>query len=536
MPTERIGLNHKRFLPWFLLVCLLDFGLRFSALTFDSLYLDEAYQSMYESTGQPLTAFMKLHGESLLFRFDEPHPLSDVLAHFREVDPLCPPLYGVLLNRWRLIAGSSDLALRGFSVVFSVLANIAEMIFATAIFGPVIGLCTGLLQAISPFDLTYGQEVRMYSLELFLATTSTGCLVWLIQAAKTRARFLACALYAVSTWALVNTHYTAVFTVAYQVLFALVVCWKRRDGRLLLWLIAGWLLFGLLFIPWLNLLLQAQANSKGSYYVTRHFTWWWPVWALLGRIPLNWCGFLSGSRVPAYFAPIYLTSAVVLAFGIKNAVREVRSAPKAESKGSATAAGSLMSHYLILSWAIVPALMLWILDVVETRKVVEVSRYLIATAPAVYMLAGSGMSVLLRRQKWWRFLLVGHVLFALANITYYHIVPQRRPWKLMAEKVEQLVKPDEILMISQYYDIVCLDRYLHRPVRQLGLSPNMGADSARDTIRSFLEMQRFWLITAEDGDSIITMIPPEFHETSLIRLPHDLHLYLYERSSNSVGK
>jgi hypothetical protein len=536
MPTERIGPNLKRFLPWFLLICLLDFGLRFSALTFDSLYLDEAYQSMYESTGQPLTPFMKLHGQPLLFRFDEPHPLTDVLAHFREVDPLCPPLYGVLLNRWRVIAGSSDFALRGFSVVFSVLANIAEMLFAAAIFGPVVGLCTGLLQAISPFDLTYGQEVRMYSLELFLAISSTGCLVWLIQSARTRSRLLACALYAVSTCALINTHYTAVFTVIYQALFASIVCWKRRDGRLLLWLIAGWALCGALFMPWLNLLLQAQANSKGSFYVARRFTWWWPVWALLGRIPLNWCGFLSGSRVPAYFAPIYVTSGVVLAFGINNAIRAVRSAPKTESNGSATAAGSLLSHYLILSWAIVPALMLWILDVIESRKVVEVARYLIATAPAVYMLAGLGMAALLRRKKWGHFLLLGHVLLALANITYYHIVPQRRPWRQMAQKVEELVKPDEILMISQYYDIVCLDRYLHKPVRQLGLSPNMGADYARDTIRSIAGMQRFWLITAEDGDSIVTMIPAEFHQSSLVRLPHDLHLYSYDRTGNSVGR
>jgi hypothetical protein len=106
----------------------------------------------------------------------------------------------------------------------------------------------------------------------------------------------------------------------------------------------------------------------------------------------------------------------------------------------------------------------------------------------------------------------------------------------MAQKVEELVKPDEILMISQYYDIVCLDRYLHKPVRQLGLSPNMGADYARDTIRSIAGMQRFWLITAEDGDSIVTMIPAEFHQSSLVRLPHDLHLYSYDRTGNSVGR
>ena len=524
---------NKRFLPWFVLVCLLDFGLRFGALTFDSLYLDEAYQSMYESTGQPMAAFMKLHGEPLLFRFEEPHPLNDVFAHFREVDPLCPPLYGVLLNRWRVLAGSSDLALRGFSVLFSVLANAAVITFAAAMFGPVVGLCAGLLQAVSPFDLTYGQEVRMYSLELFLATASMGCLIWLIQSAKARSRTVACALYAVSTWALVNTHYTAIFTVVYQVIFALFVCWKRKDNRLLLWLIGGWTLSGLLFVPWFNLFLQSASNRNGSFYVARRFTWWWPIWALLGRIPLNWCGFLSGNRVPAYFAAIYVTSAVVLAFGIVRAFREVKSAHGIERNGSASAANTALSNYLLLSWAVMPPLMLWILDVIESRKVVEVARYLIATAPAVYMLAGLGMAALLRRRGTLRLLLALHVLLALANITYYHIVPQRRPWKLMAAKVEEVVKPDEILMISQYYDIVCLDRYLHHPVRQVGQSPNMGAESVRGTVHSFPGLKRFWLLTAEDGNSITSMIPTEFHVQQEIRMPHDLHLYLYVREGTA---
>ena len=99
----------------------------------------------------------------------------------------------------------------------------------------------------------------------------------------------------------------------------------------------------------------------------------------------------------------------------------------------------------------------------------------------------------------------------------------------MAIAVESLVKPDELIMVSQYYDIVCLDRYLERPYRQIGLSPKLGAEYTRKTIASFPDLTHFWLVAAEDGTEITTMIPAEFSQVKEVRFGHDLHLFRYER-------
>ncbi|HEY9777292.1 MAG TPA: glycosyltransferase family 39 protein [Planktothrix sp.] len=515
----------KRFLPWFVLVALLNFALRFTAITFDSLYLDESYQSMYESTGQPLAQFMSYRGEPILFKFDKPHSLPDLFQHFREVDPLCPPLYGVLLNRWRLAFGSSDLALRGFSTVWSVLSNITLMTMTAVLFGGPTAIFAGMMQALSPFDVTYGQEVRMYSLELFLATFSTAMMVWLIRDSKTRSRLLSSALYAVSVWALINTHYTAMFTVVFQVLFVMAACWRRRDVKLLGWLAGSGALCLLLWLPWFGYFWQAASHRNGSFYVSRAFSWMWPITALFLRIPLNWACFLSSSHLPWFLTPLYLTSAVVLTFGIAYAIKQVRVGQKDDPSIG------VMPYYLLLSWILVPSLILWALDVVETRKVLEFSRYLIAITPGVYILAGIGVVRLLKRRKPGIMLfLLSHAFLAIASIAYYHAVPQRRDWRSIARAVEQKVKPDDLVFVSHYYNIVCLDRYLDRPYRQIGLSPEMGAQYTQKVIRSFANLSCFWLVAAEGGKAIVPMLPREFKPTEEVRYLHDLHLFKYVRS------
>lgn len=512
---------NKKAIVCLLLILLLDAGLRISALTFDSLYLDEAYQSLYESTGQPLAKLIGQHGERFRFEFDQPHPLKDLFQHFREVDPLCPPLYGVLLNRWRIVFGSSDAALRAFSVLCSVLADACLFVLALKQLGLSAAIYACLLQAISPFDVTYGQEVRMYSLELLLATISTGTFFYLLSTKRKSTRLWFLISYAVSTWGLINTHYTALFTLLFQGLFGLAACAKWKDRSSFIWILAAWAMVGLLWFPWFDLFSQAAGQRHGSYYVFRRPTWWWPFWALCGRIPLNWCAFLSGSRVPAFLAPIYVTAAALVLNGIRSTFASLKDKANIES--------SRPFLPLLLCWITVPALMLWSVDVLENRKVVEVGRYLIATAPAIYLVAGFGIRALSLDRKKLVALILAHCCFCLSNIVYAHIVPQRRPWKKMAALVERVIEPTDIVMVSQYYDIVCLDRYLHSPLAQIGLTPNMGKPYVTQVFASLPNLKRFWLLTAEDGDAVVQLLPSNCEKVSATtKLEHDLNLTLYK--------
>src|SRR5277367_3424875 len=129
-----------------LLIFILAVCLRFTGITFDSLWLDEGYQTVVESYGNPLPDLFNWQADRVLYRFEKPAAPSDVLKHFREVDPLCPPLYALAMNRWLTVFGGTDLALRAFSATVSSLSIVAIWAFGTAILGPPAGAFAALIQ------------------------------------------------------------------------------------------------------------------------------------------------------------------------------------------------------------------------------------------------------------------------------------------------------------------------------------------------------------------------------------------------------
>lgn len=541
-------------------VLLLAAALRLSGITFDSLWLDESYQTFTETVAQPLPDFTKAPSAPFLFKFGPPQSVGTLLANFRKVDPLCPPLYAILLNRWMTAFGQSDFAARSLSTLFSMLSLLILYLSSRYFFGWLPALFTALLVAVSPFDIHYAQEARMYGLLLFTSTLSgttllmlcsrvlAGRSVNLAQPAadgqkgeveiaqshndatggspknapeeKSGSAFefaLLAVVYAVSTWALINSHYTALFVVLFQGLYGLWICLRHRSLKLFLILTCAWSAVLILWLPWFDLFRQSAAARTESFYVIRQPSFWWPFWALIARIPFNWLVFLSGKQVVAYAIPIYITSAVLLA----------AASPLARKLKSSTESSQHLSFckQFIWMWALMPPLMVWLIDVVEGHKVVEIARYLTATAPAIYLLSGYGMSALTVVRRWGPVLLAVHVSCAFINNAYGHMLAQREPWKEMAALVESQVQPDEPLLVSQYYDIVCLDRYLSVPRLQFGVSPALGAEHLAGLLSGH---KRFWLITAQEGEAIKHMIPKHFRLSRQTDLRHALHLRLYE--------
>lgn len=97
------------------------------------------------------------------------------------------PLYYLLLRGW-LVFGESEWALRAFSGLWS-LASIAALYFlARRVFGIRVACVASLLLALSPFQVYYAQEARMYTLLGFLAILNTHVLLlWLETPTRARA-------------------------------------------------------------------------------------------------------------------------------------------------------------------------------------------------------------------------------------------------------------------------------------------------------------------------------------------------------------
>lgn len=88
-----------------------------------------------------------------------------------------PPLFHVLMHFWIQAFGTSEVALRSFSVLVGV-ASIPLAYWAGAtLYNRAVGLLAAGILALSPYHIWYSQEARMYSLMMFFGLLSLTCFV-----------------------------------------------------------------------------------------------------------------------------------------------------------------------------------------------------------------------------------------------------------------------------------------------------------------------------------------------------------------------
>lgn len=507
-----------------ILICslLIIFGilLRFTDLEHDSLWLDESYQTMVSAFGHGLPDVTSLKNSRWIFKFGEPSSVHMLLQNFRSVDPLCPPLYPLLLNRWMLICGQADWVIRSLSAIFSCLALISTTTFTYLLCGPTIAIAATALQAVSPFDIHYAQEARMYSLVVLSAILSNGSLILFLSKDQQKPmQFALMIIYALSTWSLINSHYTGLFLCLGQGVIVLTHFLLFQNWRRLVVVCLAWELILLLCLPWIPLFLQAATRRGDAFYVVRQPSFWWPFYAIFVRIGVNADIMMCGQRVAAYAIPVYISGAIFLLAAIWQTKIQIT---------TRTLQQGLKNNFPLVAlwiWFLIPPLTLAILDIKDNRKVLEITRYTIGCAPAVFMLAAHGYGWLQKQGKKWHYLMTLHIFFALINLCYMHLVPQREPWKEVALAVEKQVPSLELVITSQHYDLICLNRYLHHERRQIGVSPVQGAQHLKNILAG---QNSFTLITAQDGESILPLVPTSYELLVQTDYKHGLHLRRYQ--------
>lgn len=137
-----------------------------------------------------------------------------------------PPLFYMLLHLWMKVFGSGDVAARAFSGVIAVAALPLAWMVGTKVRGRTAGWASLLLMASSPFAIRYGVEVRMYSMVVLLVLIGTLALLELLERRSPGWS----AVLAVSTGALLLTHYWAFYLVA-AVGAGLLFRARRSDDR-----------------------------------------------------------------------------------------------------------------------------------------------------------------------------------------------------------------------------------------------------------------------------------------------------------------
>ncbi len=146
-----------------------------------------------------------------------------------------PPLYYYLLYSWIKATGSSEFAVAFFSLFFGLLVIPLVYRIGRHLYNPMVGSLAALLVAISPYNLWYSQEMRMYTLGASLGLVSLYSLLRLLARARCRMQGTSFRVYWVgyilsATLGLYTLYYFA-FLLVFLNLFVLGWwLWVRRQG------------------------------------------------------------------------------------------------------------------------------------------------------------------------------------------------------------------------------------------------------------------------------------------------------------------
>jgi 4-amino-4-deoxy-L-arabinose transferase-like glycosyltransferase len=366
-----------------LIFILGGFALRLYRLGADSLWYDETVSALLASKSIP-----------------------DLVA--RTARDIHPPGYYLLLHLWTRLSGDTEFALAFFSVVFGMLLIPLTYALARRMLGRTVAMWSALLVAISPFNLWYSQEVRMYTLGAVLGLVTLWCALEMVNqqisksanqqipalhrpagqhgrtganASKSANRQIAkprewrCLVgYALAaTTGLYVLYYFGFLLVTLNVLVIVYLLFNRQFRRLGIWLLAQVAVL-VLYLAWLPIAWRQATNP--------------PVPPWRGLIPLHtvllevWAALSLGQSVqPSQVWPILL---VIVALYLLGILSQIRKSP----------ISNLQSPLLLVAYTFVPVLLIYLVSLITPLYHV---RYVFTYAPAFYILLGAGLAWLTRR-------------------------------------------------------------------------------------------------------------------------------------------
>ncbi len=317
------------------------------------------------------------------------------------------PLYYLLLNPWLGVFGLSEESVRGFSALFSWL-----MLIPIYFLGKAIGKISGreekahwfgfwavLVAALSPFQLYYAQEARMYTLAMFCSGLS-GLALWKIFYGGAGRVRLWSVVYAVAVLAGSFTHYVFLFQLPFHALFGGTLIFRKPEKRhlavlpaVILVLVAAWLWHPVYLAQKTGILDHGDHFSDGLLKPLRYL-------GALGYEPLV---VVSGNENLAQFFYIPVTVLLFLCWlwqGRRNGWRYGH-------------------HGFLAMWITVPLIAQIGVDWAQKTHTVTIVRYTMLIAPGVYLLLGSalaGMSGQPFSQRFRAALAVAMLLIAVSTV------------------------------------------------------------------------------------------------------------------------
>lgn len=425
------------------LLLLLGIGglLRVGLLTRHGLWADEFF-SLAMATGHSLEhAAARADPERGDF-VETPRPVTPALyAHYLEQDAppagpdrvvravllsdTSPPLYYVLLWAWSLLLGTSDLALRLFSVTWALACYPLLWALARRFGGRKACLPACLLFTLAPVSVFYATEGRMYSLLWFWTLALMELTLRLHARGLGTGRLLLWS--AVSALGLL-THYFFIFP--WTAAAAWLLLHPRRLPRL--GILAACLVTALLVLPWFVRLPQSLANWR----VTG--TW-------LNQEPGDFSFLLAWLKLPWSFVTARTVAGVQATFDVLNLTAYSLLILLAWLRLAGT--WFRPRRQLLWLWLVAPLLGVVVFDLWRRTYVVAVPRYALAGMPAAYLLIGLALGRLPPRLR--ASLLVPIIAACLGGVYGIYDSPSRNfsPFREVGRDLARRAGPQDLVIV-----------------------------------------------------------------------------------------
>lgn len=192
--------------------------------------------------------------ELYLFEIVHDHGLGEVLSIVHDTEST-PPLHFVLAWAMTQVGGDDFLWMRVPSIVLGTATVPLVYALGMRTVGRTAALIGAAFFALAPFNIFYATEGRAYATLAFLCALSTLCLVELLRTGRTR---WAVGL-GLATVAAMYTHYTAIFVLVAQLVWALATHRDRSRSVLLAYGAAV-----LAYLPWVPSLVFQSDDSAAD--------------------------------------------------------------------------------------------------------------------------------------------------------------------------------------------------------------------------------------------------------------------------------
>jgi hypothetical protein len=449
--------RHRRYL---LVLVLLGMGLRLYRLGADSLWYDETVSAYLAS----LSA-------------------AELIAHTAR--DIHPPGYYLLLRAWSLVAGRTEFALAYFSLFWGVLLIPLTVRLARYLTTGPVASWAALLLAISPFNVWYSQEVRMYTLGAMFGLVATTCLLRAVAGHSSRF-WLGYSLAAAA--GLYSLYYFAFLLITINVYImlrglspdpsaALAGSAKalRQPGRgdetlspsLAVRLGGANLVVLLLYLPWLPIAWQQATHPPVPPWRTMP-----PLTTVL--LESSTALVLGQSVAPGDLGPILLLAlglALTGTFALSRWGNSPHAGPATGGRPPRVVASSSGVAALLLTTTFGPLLLIYLLSFVTPLYHV---RYLFTTSPAFTILLGAGLAWLKQRSAGWSALAAailiggsGYSLYQLYTSPAYRADDFRAAVAFLQEQWQ----PGDAILINAGYTYPAFLTYATTPVARQRLVP-----------------------------------------------------------------